>query len=61
MNPSFGPNPLKAFEKTMETHYERFIWGIRQKASQNDGVVEINSWFHNLAFDVLLLYDPSDA
>ena len=48
---SFGPASLKAFETTMHKYLDEFITGVQQKANQNEGGVEINVWFHNLAFD----------
>lgn len=37
----------------MNRYYNEFLEGIGQRASQNDGIVEMNEWFHNLSFDVL--------
>ena len=37
----------------MNGFYDEFIDGINQDASANNGIVEINKWFHNLSFDVL--------
>lgn len=54
MNSSFGPTSLKNLEPTMNRYYNEFLEGIAQRASQNDGIVEINEWFHNLSFDVRL-------
>ena len=53
MNSSFGPTSLKNLEPTMNRYYNEFLEGIGQRASQNDGIVEMNEWFHNLSFDVL--------
>jgi len=36
----------------MNRYFNEFITGIEQRASHNDGVVELNEWFHNLSFDV---------
>ena len=54
MNPSFSPNSLKALEPTLNRYYNDFLNGIEQ-ASLNDGIVEMNEWFHNLSFDVSVL------
>ena len=53
MSPSFGPGALKELEPTMDKYFNQFISGIEEQASKNDGVVYMNKWFHNLAFDVL--------
>ena len=51
ISPSFSPSALKALEGTMNTYFKDFIIGIERRA-RNDGVVEMNEWFHNLTFDV---------
>ena len=50
--PSFGPASLKQLESTMNRYYEEFIRGVGKRAEENDGIVELNEWFHNLSFDV---------
>jgi cytochrome P450 len=50
-NPSFSPSALKALEITMNAYFEEFITGIERR-SIDDGIVEMNEWFHNLTFDV---------
>ena len=52
MNPSFSQSSLKNIEPTMNRHYNCFLEGISQQASQNDGIVELNAWFHNLTLDI---------
>jgi len=52
MNPSFGPTSLKGLEPTMNRYYRDFLDGLEEQAAQNDGIVEMNQWFHNLSFDV---------
>jgi hypothetical protein len=54
MNPSFGPSSLKMFESIMNRYYIKFIEGINKRAARDGGIVEMNEWFHNLAFDVTL-------
>lgn len=39
----------------MHKYLDEFIAGVYQKANQNDGGVEMNAWFHNLAFDVYFI------
>jgi hypothetical protein len=36
----------------MNRYFEEFITGIEQRAYKNDGIVEMNDWFHHLSFDV---------
>jgi hypothetical protein len=55
INPSFSTASLKSMEPTMNLFYDQFIDGINQDASANNGIVEMNKWFHNLSFDVLPL------
>jgi len=43
---------LKAFEPILNRYFHEFITGIEKRAASNNGVVELNEWFHNLAFDV---------
>jgi cytochrome P450 len=52
MSPTFGSGALKVFEKTANPYFDEFVRGIYQQSLENGGVVEINGWFHNLAFDV---------
>jgi cytochrome P450 len=52
MNPSFGPAALKSLEPTVDRYVNKMIVGVEQKALQNGDIIEINEWFHNLAFDV---------
>ena len=52
MNPSFSQSSLKTLEPTMNRYYGYFLDGISEKASQNNGIVELNEWFHNLSFDI---------
>lgn len=51
ISPAFSPSALKALEITMNTYFEEFITGIDKRAT-DDGIVEMNEWFHNLTFDV---------
>lgn len=51
ISPAFSPSALKALEITMNTYFEEFITGIDRRAI-DDGIVEMNEWFHNLTFDV---------
>jgi len=37
---------------TMNKYYDEFIRGVGKRAEENDGIVELNEWFHNLSFDV---------
>jgi len=55
VSPSFGPNSLKAFEPLMNLYFSKFISGLEQRAEENNGIVEMNEWFHNLSFDVNIL------
>jgi cytochrome P450 len=52
MNPSFSGASLRELEVTMNLYFDEFIIGVRERISKNDGVVELNEWFHNLSFDV---------
>lgn len=60
MNPSFGPTSLKGLEHTMNGYYNEFLEGVEQRAAQNDRIVEMNEWFHNLSFDVFSSKHPHD-
>ena len=39
----------------MDEYLKQFISGIEEQAAKNDGVVSMNKWVHNLAFDALPL------
>lgn len=52
MNPSFSGSSLRELEVTMNIYFNEFMDGIRERAERNDGLVEMNEWFHNLSFDV---------
>lgn len=52
MNPSFAPAALKSLEPTVDRYVNKLLVGVEQKALQSEDIVEINKWFHNLAFDV---------
>jgi len=52
INPAFSPASLKQLEETMIKYFDLFISGIAQRAQSNHGLVDLNGWFHNLAFDV---------
>jgi len=47
-----SPTSLKNLEPTMIEYFAQFISGIKEQAKENDGLVRMNKWFHNLAFDV---------
>jgi len=49
---SMSPTSLKNLEPTMMTYFAQFIAGIKEQAKESGGVVRMNKWFHNLAFDV---------
>jgi hypothetical protein len=36
----------------MNGYFKQFVTGIDQRAKENNGIVEMNRWFYNLAFDV---------
>jgi hypothetical protein len=52
MSPSFSGSSLRELEVTMNVYFGEFLTGVRERAEQNDGHVEMNEWFHNLSFDV---------
>jgi len=52
MSPTFGTSSLKGFERTINSYFDEFLQGAYQQSLKNDGTVEMNAWFHNLAFDV---------
>ena len=52
MSPSFSGSSLRELEVTMNVYFDEFLTGVRERAEQNDGHVEMNEWFHNLSFDV---------
>lgn len=52
MSPTFGTSSLKGFERTINPYFDEFVRGAYQQSLKNDGIVEMNAWFHNLAFDV---------
>jgi hypothetical protein len=54
MNPAFSPSSLKNLESSINRYLDIFIHGIEQRAIRDGGVVEMNKWFHNLSFDVVL-------
>ena len=60
ISPSFNRQSLEGFEPTMKESFDVLIDVIGKKASQNNGVVEMNAQFHNLAFDVYLLLNLTD-
>jgi cytochrome P450 len=59
ISPSFSPTALKMLELTMNTYYEEFISGVGKRAAENNGIVELNEWFHNLSFDVRISHNSS--
>ena len=56
ISPSFGPTSLKALEPTMNRYYNYFLTGIETRANMMGGIVEMNEWFHNLSFDVNIVF-----
>ena len=52
MNPAFSSSSLKSLEETINGYLGLFIRGIQDRAEKNNGIVEMNEWFHNLTFDV---------
>ena len=54
MSPSFGPASLRNLEGTMNRFFDLFLSGIDTKAKTNEGIVEMNQWFHFLTCDVHL-------
>jgi cytochrome P450 len=52
INAAFSPASLKQLEATMIGYFDQFISGIVLQA-ESDGLVDLNLWFHSLAFDVL--------
>ena len=52
MNTAFSVSSLRELEVTMNIYLNDFIDGVMERAERNDGVVEMNEWFHNLSFDV---------
>ena len=55
MNPSFSPASLKGLEPTVDRYIEQLIKGVGIEAVRNDGIVEMNKWFHNFSFDVRIV------
>ena len=54
INAAFSPASLRQLEATMVGYFDQFISGILLQAANNDGLVDLNQCFHNLAFDVHL-------
>lgn len=52
MSSSFSPISLKRLEATTDGYYNIFLERIGERASQNEGVIDMNEWFHKLSFDV---------
>jgi cytochrome P450 len=52
INAAFSPASLKQLEEIMIQYFDQFITGIENQAQSNDGLIDLNQWFHNLAFDV---------
>jgi len=52
MNPAFSPSSLRELEIGMRRYFEALVNSVRTGATRNDGIVEMNQLFHNLAFDV---------
>jgi hypothetical protein len=52
INAAFSPASLKKLEETMVGYFDQFISGILLQAEVHDGLVDLNLWFHSLAFDV---------
>ena len=49
---SFSNTAMNRFQGTLQKYSTKLMQAIEQIATKNDGVVDMNDWFHRLSFDV---------